>query len=324
FKEKSRRQEEELRKAQEKFEQEKLRRAEESKRELAAQERERREAQAAMERERRKAQAAMDQERLNIEKEKLRLQKEMARSSQQLASLPPASFRPAITLPAPSTERVRFGTVKLMNGWTYARQLNGDKDGVFKRDDLFTTDRLLTKDKGALHGLFDDEAMLRIGQTTDVAVESFGPSAETGEPSIALSLKMGVMRFLAGDGNPPVTATIRTPAALMRIKSTDFVVEVIGDKSTRLMVSDGEGSIASTRGGPAVDVKPGYFLLAPRDEAGVIVDRAPSISDKEGMVMAFQKDYGLTEKARDPRDASGGSEGHVDDGYGDDGGGDGH
>ena len=230
-----------------------------------------------------------------------------------------ATLRVALVLPPP-TKRVKFGTVIRVKGWATAKPPNRGKGGLFERYDTFTTDRLQTNSTSLMHVAFSDGAMLRMGKGTDAVVESFGPNPETGMPGVALALTTGALRFTAA-GTDPVAATVRTRSAVMRLMSTDFAVEVDQERTTRLVLVNGTGVIASTLGGPAVEVSAGVFVSVERDAPDAVFDRAPQHANSpESMVLSFKEDRGLSEKGR----ISSGSEGDGDGDDGDDDGDDGH
>ena len=247
----------------------------------------------------------------------------------QIAARPPAPVvaapRTALTLPPPPTKRVRFGSVKLIKGWGSAKQRSGRGGGLFKDYDTFTTDRLQTNKTSVMHVAFDDGAMLRMGNGTEAVVESFGPDPRTGQTGVALELRKGAFRFTAG-GTAPVTATVRSRTAVMRLRSTDFAVEVTEDKTTRLVLVTGSGVVASTLGGPTVDVKPGAFVSLERDMPDVVSDPVTYDGDEpERLIASFIADFGLTATGRDPSESEdSGNGGADDDDHGDDDNGNGH
>ena len=112
----------------------------------------------------------------------------------------------------------------------------------------------------------------------------------------------------------------------MRLQSTDFAVEVKEDKTTRLVLVTGTGVIASTLGGPTVDVKPGVFVSVERDMPDVVLDPVTHIGNApENLIVSFKAGFGLSQTGRDPNETVEGDGGEEDDPHGDgDGGGDGH
>ena len=246
-------------------------------------------------------------------------------AAQQLAALrqQPAARAPsrvALALPPPPSERVKFGTATLVVTWANGRRRDGSKETIWPGYDVFTTDTLQTVSNGALHVAFGDGAMLRIGASADAIVESFGPDRQTGNPGVALALTKGVLRFSAG-ASDRASATVRTPAAVMRLNSTDFMVEVASDKSTRVLLIAGEGSLASTLGGAAVLLSPGTTVTMTKEAPGAILDRLASLStDAEEVAVVFSQDLGITEKGQNIEEFAGGD--GSGDGDGGDGGGD--
>lgn len=266
----------------------------------------------------------LERERFKLEAERHKLLRErQAMEAAQSSMTGPASRQVAMILPPPPDKRVRFGTIKLKRTWATSRTKGGSKKSLYVRYDIFTKDLIQTVREAALHTIFDNGSALRMGESSDVVVESFD---DTKEPQVALALTKGIMRYIVKENSPPVTATVRTPAALIKVKSGDFAVEVTDLKETRLVLVNGDGKIASTLGGPLVDVTSGNIYSIPRDIPDVEKDPLQNPSDEpDGIVISFKPDYGLTEHARDPvKDGdAGGHDSAGDDGEGDDGGGDG-
>ncbi len=207
-----------------------------------------------------------------------------------------APSRVALALPRPSTERVKFGTANLVVTWANGRRRDGSKETIWPGHEVFTADTLQTVSNGALHVAFDDGATLRIGASTDAIVESVGPDRQTGKAGVALALTKGVLRYSAG-ASGRAAATVRTPAAVMRLDSTDFMVEVASDKSTRGLLIAGQGNLASTLGGAAVLLSPGTTVTMTKEGPDAILDRLASLStNAEEVAVVFSQDLGITEK----------------------------
>jgi hypothetical protein len=241
----------------------------------------------------------------------------------EIATRPPAPVvaepRQSLTLPPAPTKRVKLGKVTRIKGWASTKKRGGGGGGLYKDYDIFTTDRLQTNSTSILHVTFADGSVLRIGNGTEAIVESFGPDPQTGRPGVALELKKGVFRFTVG-GTAPVAATVRTRSAVMQLQSADFAVEMDQDKTARLVLVNGTGVVASTRGGPTVTVKPGDFVSVERDLADVISDPGTYSGDEpEHLIFSFKADFGLTKTGGDPNETVVG-DGDDDDGDGEDGG----
>lgn len=119
--------------------------------------------------------------------------------------------------------------------------------------DLLAGDALRTGPAGTLALRFADETMLRVHRNSELTVKAL-PENGTAE----LQLESGRVWARATTGGTGVD--IETPAATAAIRGTDWTLEVLPDKSTRLIVLAGVVQLENAQG--RVSVGPGEAAIA--------------------------------------------------------------
>jgi len=119
--------------------------------------------------------------------------------------------------------------------------------------DLLAGDALRTGPAGTLALRFADETMIRVHRNSELTVKAL-PEGGTAE----LQLDSGRVWARATTGGTGVD--IETPAATAAIRGTDWTLEVLPDKSTRLIVLAGVVQLQNAQG--SVSVGPGEAAIA--------------------------------------------------------------
>lgn len=119
--------------------------------------------------------------------------------------------------------------------------------------ELLAGDALRTGPAGTLALRFADETMIRVHRNSELTVKAL-PEDGTAE----LQLDTGRVWARATTGGTGVN--IETPAATAAIRGTDWTLEVLPDKSTRLIVLDGVVQLQNAQG--SVSVGPGEAAIA--------------------------------------------------------------
>lgn len=119
--------------------------------------------------------------------------------------------------------------------------------------DLLAGDALRTGPQGTLALRFADETMIRVHRSSELTVKAL-PQDGTAQ----LQLDSGRVWARATTGGTGVD--IETPAATAAIRGTDWTLEVLPDKSTRLIVLAGVVQLQNAQG--SVSVGPGEAAIA--------------------------------------------------------------
>jgi Tfp pilus assembly protein PilF len=169
-----------------------------------------------------------------------------------IAGLSIAGALPALAVeprPAPVA-----GAIVTVNGDESLRFVNESNWRIAEAtQDLLAGDALRTGPAGTLALRFADETMIRVHRNSELTVKAL-PENGTAE----LQLDVGRVWARATTGGTGVD--IETPAATAAIRGTDWTLEVLPDKSTRLIVLAGVVQLQNAQG--SVSVGPGEAAIA--------------------------------------------------------------
>lgn len=175
----------------------------------------------------------------------------VVQSSVILVLLGPA---PAV---AQTAESRSVGEIGLVRFWGYGRmpEQTAFRD-VFARDRVVFGETLRTPEDAAIHVRFDDGSDLRLGERTELLIDTFvyDPATRTGE--LAVELTKGVLRFISGRMKED-RIRFRTPVATVGILGTDVWIEVLADGTTIVDVKEGRVTVVPRAGGGPIVLDPG-------------------------------------------------------------------
>jgi len=89
-------------------------------------------------------------------------------------------------------------------------------------------DRLVTGADGTIGVTFADNSLLSVGPNSTLAVDKFSFNASTHEGQFDASLQRGTLAVVSGKmvKQSPDAMRIRTPASILGVRGTEFVVKV--------------------------------------------------------------------------------------------------
>jgi trimeric autotransporter adhesin len=197
------------------------------------------------------------------------------------------------------------GNVNLVKVWAYGRDSgNANWADLYQSDPVLMAQALRTPIGGAMHVRFTDDTDLRLGSEAEIVVDRFVFNPSTGVGALQAEIGKGVLRFITGrmrkDG-----VRIGTPAAVIGVRGTDFIVQVAGDGTTTVQVIEGEVTITPRGGGETASIPAGQTAQVAMAATSVAVGVAPPAADP-----------GVSENG-----GEGGDDGASDGGGGGDGGG---
>jgi hypothetical protein len=143
-----------------------------------------------------------------------------------------------------------IGRAELVSVWASGRPPGGAERPVYVRDAVFSQETLHTVEGGALHVIFRDDTELRIGSAATVTLDEFVYDAKAGFGRMVGSVSRGVARFITGRVDRNAFA-IRTPAAAIGVRGTDFSVWVEASGRTTIWVNQGAITVTPSGGAPA-------------------------------------------------------------------------
>ena len=90
------------------------------------------------------------------------------------------------------------------------------------------SDRLVTGADGTVGVTFADNSLLSVGPNSALAVDRFSFNASTHEGQFDASLQRGTLAVISGKmvKQSPDAMRIRTPASILGVRGTEFVVKV--------------------------------------------------------------------------------------------------
>lgn len=142
-----------------------------------------------------------------------------------------------------------IGSAELVRIWASGPPLGAPERALYLHDDVFAQEALRTVDGGALHVVFDDGTELRMGSAATVTLDQFVYDGEAGAGKLVGSVARGIARFITGKVDKNAFA-IRTPAAAIGVRGTDFSVWVEASGRTTIWVNAGAVTVTPLRGAP--------------------------------------------------------------------------
>jgi len=134
--------------------------------------------------------------------------------------------------------------------------------------DVVYNERIVTEAKGQADILFVDRSALTVGPNSDLTINEFVYSPDTGTGKLAASATKGVFRFVGGAlSKNPDAVSIKTPAAIVGIRG-GVVIGVIGlDGGVSTYFIYGEQARVTTARGDATLHRRGWFINVAPDGA---------------------------------------------------------
>jgi len=143
-----------------------------------------------------------------------------------------------------------IGRAELVHVWATSSPPSAAERTLYQREDVFAQETLRTVEGGALHVVFEDDTRLRLGSAATVTLDEFVYDADAGAGRLAGSVARGVARFITGkvgaDG-----FVVRTAAAAIGVRGTDFSVWVEESGRTTIWVNQGAVTVTPLGGAPA-------------------------------------------------------------------------
>lgn len=209
--------------------------------------------------------------------------------------------------PAGQAVRVQQDTVQ--GGAVQAASL-GSGDTVYR----FAT--VETREFGSAEMRLNDDSVLTIGPNTDVVIDDFVYSPQSGVGRAAISLGVGAVRMISGRV-PDEQVRIGTPVAVVGIRGTDFTLDTRIAGLLRVWIDDGAINVTPNESGlDFLLTAPGYAECTLNFCRTVPPpDRPQFFPPRTGIFDQPSDEGGIT-----PRDVDGG-EGGDDPGGGNDAGG---
>ncbi len=124
-----------------------------------------------------------------------------------------------------------IGQVKTASGAASVDHGHGEgAQPLHPGDPLFQSDTVSTGGDGALGMIFIDNSMMSLGANGTLALDRFSFDAVTHKGAFESSLKRGTLAVKSGQivAQTPEAMKIKTPAAILGVRGTDFLVRADG------------------------------------------------------------------------------------------------
>jgi len=170
------------------------------------------------------------------------------------------------------------GDVAVVRMWAYGTPPDAARRDLFLQDDVFMNELLETVSQGALHVRLRDDTMLRLGSASRVVIDEFVYAPDAGTATLVASVTKGVCRFISGKAATR-RLEVRTPAATIAARGTEFSVWIAEDGSTTVWVQSGTVEVAPLDGSAPAIVNATEIVLAPAGGGGVQLDAQQPATD---------------------------------------------
>jgi uncharacterized membrane protein YgcG len=157
---------------------------------------------------------------------------------------------------AARAETVEIGNVEEIRLALYGTVVGGDSERLYENDHVYANELIETVKKSGAQIRFLDDTDLWLGASSQLTLDSFIYDPDQGSGEMVAELSVGLFRFVTGN-LPGPSYEIRTPAAVIGIRGTDFSVAVAADGATEVSVYSGQVSVSPRGGGAAAAVNPG-------------------------------------------------------------------
>ncbi len=124
----------------------------------------------------------------------------------------------------------QIAQVKTVTGQVYI-QRSGARVTVKPGDALFEQDTIDTGADGAIGITFIDNTVMSTGPNSEVALEEYKFDSNNFTGSMLTDLRKGTLSMVSGDiaKSSPAAMKVKTPAAILGVRGTHFVVQVPED-----------------------------------------------------------------------------------------------
>ena len=150
----------------------------------------------------------------------------------------------------PAAAAQPIGSAELVRIWASGRPPGAPERPVYLDDGVFARETLRTVEGGALHVVFEDATELRMGSAATVTLDEFVYDGAAGTGKLVGSVARGIARFITGKVDKDAFV-IRTAAAAIGVRGTDFSVWVEASGRTTIWVNAGAITVTPLGGAPA-------------------------------------------------------------------------
>jgi hypothetical protein len=131
---------------------------------------------------------------------------------------------------AAAAQNPQVAQVKTVSGQV-AIERSGTRVGVKVGDPLFEKDTIDTGADGAIGITFSDNTVMSAGPNSEVALAEYRFDSSNFNGAMLTDLRKGTLSMVSGDiaRSSPAAMKVKTPAAILGVRGTHFVVQVPED-----------------------------------------------------------------------------------------------
>ena len=136
----------------------------------------------------------------------------------------------AVAGSAANADNPQIAQVKTVSGQVYI-QRGGARVTVRAGDALFEQDTIDTGADGSIGITFIDNTVMSAGPNSEIALEDYKFDSNNFKGSMLTDLRKGTLSMVSGDiaKSSPSAMKVKTPAAILGVRGTHFVVQVPED-----------------------------------------------------------------------------------------------
>ncbi len=120
-----------------------------------------------------------------------------------------------------------IGIIKTLSGQATIHRSGADISAELGSE-VFAIDEIETYDNATIGLLLHDDARLSLGPNSKISLDQFSYDKSTDDGSADISVKQGTLSVIAGKmvAKTPGALKVKTPAAILAVRGTEFSVKV--------------------------------------------------------------------------------------------------
>lgn len=124
------------------------------------------------------------------------------------------------------------GRIKVVKGWVEIER-DGNTVKATVGAVIKTSDRIVTGADGSIGITFADDSLLSAGPNSELSIDQFVFDTTTHQGAFDASLKHGTLAIVSGKlvKERPEAMRVKTPAAIMGVRGTEFLIRVAEAKN---------------------------------------------------------------------------------------------
>ena len=127
-------------------------------------------------------------------------------------------------------------------------------------DEVYREAEVYTEQYGSLELLLDDGSQLTVGPNSELTIDEYVFSGDSGSGRAAISLGQGMLRMVSGS-IAAENVSVRTPVATVGIRGTDFTLDTNTSGIVKVWVDDGTVVVAPAQANQTFELTAPAFAV---------------------------------------------------------------